>query len=167
MEDLLEYGKPYSQEFHEGSIYDVIVSGITASKPLAEQWQVKIVNEASKTLAPVMMDEKRMPQVFSNLIKNAIQHSPSGATVHVEAEEISLDNQLWVECRVKDSGPGFQTEDLPKVFDPFFTKRRGGTGLGLSIVQRIVQGHGGRIKAGNRPEGGAEIVIRIPAERGS
>src|SRR5215510_7148409 len=107
-----------------------------------------------------MMDEKGLSLVFSNLIKNAIQHSPPGATVHVEAEEISLDNQLWVECRVKDSGPGFQTEDLPKVFDPFFTKRRGGTGLGLSIVQRIVQEHGGVIKAGSRREGGAEIVIR-------
>ena len=167
MEDLLDYGKPYRQEFREGSIYDVVVSGITACKPLAEQGQVKIVNEASKTLAPVMMDEKRLPQVFSNLIKNAIQHSPPGATVHVEAEEISLDNQLCIECHVKDSGPGFQIEDLPRVFDPFFTKRGGGTGLGLSIVQRIVQEHGGRIKAGNRPEGGAEIVIRIPAERGS
>jgi PAS domain S-box-containing protein len=167
MEDLLNYGKPYSQELRESSIYDVVVSGITPCKPLAEQGQVKIVNKVSETLPPVMMDEKRLPLVFSNLIKNAIQHSPSGATVHVEAKEISLDNQLWVECRVKDSGPGFQTDDLPRVFDPFFTKRRGGTGLGLSIVQRIVQEHGGRIKAGNRPEGGAEIVIRIPAERGS
>jgi signal transduction histidine kinase len=167
MEDLFDYGKPYSQEFREGSVYEVVVSGITACKLLAEQGQVKIVNKASETLAPVMMNEKRLPQVFSNLIKNAIQLSPPGAAVHVEAEEIILDNQLWVECRVKDSGPGFQTEDLPRVFDPFFSKRRGGTGLGLSIVQRIVQEHGGRIKVGNRPEGGAEIVIRIPAGRGS
>lgn len=166
MEDLLDYGKPYSQGLRESSIYNVVVSGITTCKPLAEQGQVIIVNKVSETLAPVMMDEKRMPQVFSNLIKNAIQHSPPGATVHVEAEEISIDNQLWVECCVKDSGPGFQSEDLPRVFDPFFTKRRGGTGLGLSIVQRTVQEHGGIIKAGNRPEGGAVIVIRIPAGRG-
>lgn len=167
MGDLFDYGKPYSQELRAGSIYDAVVSGITTCKPLAEQGQVKIVNKASKTLAPVMMDDKRLPQVFSNLIKNAIQHSPPGATVNVEAEEIIIDNQLWVESRVKDSGRGFQTEDLPKVFDPFFTKRRGGTGLGLAIVQRIVQEHGGMIKAGNRSEGGAEIVIRIPAGGGS
>ena len=167
MEDLLDYGKPYSQELREISIYDAVVRGITACNPLAEQGQVKIVNKVSETLAQVMMDEKRLPQVFSNLIKNAIEHSPPSATVHVEAKEISLDNQLWVECRVKDSGPGFQTEDLPRVFDPFFSKRRGGTGLGLSIVQRIVQEHDGTIKADNRPEGGAEIVIRIPAGRGS
>jgi len=167
MEDLLDYGKPYSQELRAGSIYDVVVCGINACESLAVRGQVKIGNRVPRSLTPVMLDERRLPQVFSNLIKNAIQHSSPGATVHVEAEEICLDNRLWVECRVKDSGPGFQTEDLPRVFDPFFTKRRGGTGLGLSIVQRIVREHGGKIRAGNRSEGGAEIVVRIPVERGS
>lgn len=165
MEDLLDYGKPCSQEFRLGSIHDVVVGGITACEPLAERGQVKIVNKAPKTLAPVLMDGKRLPQVFSNLIKNAIQHSSPGATVQIEAKEINLDNRLWIECRVKDSGPGFHIEDLPKIFDPFFTKRRGGTGLGLSIAQRVAQEHGGRIAAGNRSEGGAEIVVRIPVER--
>jgi PAS domain S-box-containing protein len=167
MEDLLDYGKPYSQELHEGSIYDVVVAGSAACELLAERGEVKIVNRAPKTLAPLMIDEKRLPQVFSNLIKNAIQHSPPGATVYVEAEEIRLDNRLWIECRVRDSGPGFRVEDLPRVFDPFFTRRRGGTGLGLSIVQRIVQEHAGKITVGNRSEGGAEIVVRLPVERGS
>jgi PAS domain S-box-containing protein len=165
MGDLFDYGKPYSQELRAGSIYDAVVGGITVCEPLAEREQVKLVNRAPKTLAPVMMDEKRLPQIFSNLIRNAIQHSSPGATVNVEAGEISLDNRLWIECRVKDSGPGFQIEDLPRIFDPFFTKRRGGTGLGLSIAQRIAQEHGGRIMACNRPEGGAEIVVRIPVER--
>jgi signal transduction histidine kinase len=167
MEDLLDYSKPYSKELRESSIYAAIVSGIAICEPLAKQGQVKIVNKALRTLAPIMMNEKRLPQVFSNLIKNAIQHSPPGATVYVEAEQISLDNLLWIECRVKDSGPGFQIEDLPRIFDPFFTRRRGGTGLGLSILQRIVQEHGGKITAGNRSEGGAEIVVRIPARPGS
>ena len=167
MQELLDYGKPYSQELRAGSIYDVIVGSIVLCESLAEQSQVKIVNNVPKTLAPIVIDEKRLPQVFSNLIKNAIQHSSLGAIVDVEAEEVILDGGSWVECRVKDSGPGFQIEDLSKIFDPFFTRRRGGTGLGLSIVQRIVQEHGGKIMAGNRSEGGAEIVVRIPIERGS
>ena len=167
MEDLLDYGRPYKQELRKGSIYDAVVGGITACEPLAKQEQVKIVNKASRTLASIMMDKKRLPQVFSNLIKNAIQHSPPGATVYIEAEEITLDNLLWIETRVKDSGPGFRIEDIPRIFEPFFARRRGGTGLGLSIVQRIVQEHSGKITAGNRPEGGAEIVVRIPVGRGS
>jgi signal transduction histidine kinase len=167
MEDLLDYGKPYKQEFRMGTIYDVIVHGVSACESLAEVGKVKIVNKAPENLAPIMMDEKRLPQVFSNLIKNAIQYSPPAAEVHVEAEEIILDNRLWIECRVRDSGPGVRIEDLPKIFDPFFTRRRGGTGLGLSIARRIVQEHGGKITAGNRSEGGAEIVVRMPAVRGS
>ena len=167
MADLLDYGKPCSQEFRAGSIYNVVVEGIATCEPLAERKQVKIANRVPETLASVVMDEKRLPQVFSNLIKNAFQHSSPSATVQIEAEEIRLDNRLWIECRVKDQGPGFQIEDLPRIFDPFFTKRRGGTGLGLAIAQRIVQEHGGKIAAGNRSEGGAEIVVRIPVEHDS
>ena len=167
MDDLFDYGEPSSKELRASSIYDAIAAGIAICEPLAERGQVKIVNRAPKTLAPVMMDEIRLPQIFSNLIKNAIQHSSPGASVYVEAREIILDDRLWFECRVKDSGPGFQVEDLPRIFDPFFTKRYGGTGLGLSIVQRIVQDHGGKITAGNRSEGGAEIVVRIPVEQRS
>ncbi|CAM4162836.1 ATP-binding protein [Corallococcus exiguus] len=60
-------------------------------------------------------------------------------------------------------GPGFKSEDLPHVFEPFFSKRRGGTGLGLSIVQRILEEHQGRIRLSNHPQGGAEVTILLPA----
>jgi signal transduction histidine kinase len=63
---------------------------------------------------------------------------------------------------VEDQGPGISEKDLPRVFEPFFSRRRGGTGLGLSVVQRIVAGHGGQVVAANRPAGGAIFTVCLP-----
>jgi signal transduction histidine kinase len=108
------------------------------------------------------MDRDRLRQVFENLIDNAIQHSTAGHAVTVSAHEARQGNQVWVECAIEDEGRGFTTDDLPQVFEPFFTRRQGGTGLGLSIVQRIVEQHAGRVTAANRPQGGARLTVRLP-----
>src|SRR5512134_70411 len=104
-----------------------------------------------------------MQQALQNVIQNAIQHSPAGGTVAVAVGE-SVDGgepRLW--CAVRDSGLGFPPDDLPHLFEPFFSRRAGGTGLGLSLAQRIVSQHGGRIEARNRPQGGAEMIVTLPA----
>jgi len=70
--------------------------------------------------------------------------------------------KAWIECRLKDTGTGFRPNALGRMFEPFFTLRKGGTGLELNIVQRIVEEHGGKISVRNRPQGEAVVTIRLP-----
>ncbi len=104
------------------------------------------------------MDPSRLAQVFQNLIENAIQHSAPGATVIIQSPRTPAEATVTV----LDSGPGIRHEDLVRIFEPFFSRRRGGTGLGLSIVQRIVEQHNGRIAVTNRGEGGASVAVTLP-----
>jgi signal transduction histidine kinase len=121
-----------------------------------------LVSNVAEGLPKIRIDRRRLSKVFVNLIENAVQHSPSGSTVSVEALRVSDSKQDWVECAVRDVGPGILDQDLPKIFEPFFSKRRGGTGLGLAIAQRIMEEHGGKLIAGNNPEGGACMIARFP-----
>jgi PAS domain S-box-containing protein len=164
MQDLLEYGKPHNLELSIGSIEEVISQAVSSCAPMAEQLGVKLANCVRKGLAQIPMDRKRLAQVFQNLLENAIQHSNTGEVVVIEAGEFQQGNQNWVECSIKDMGQGFRPEDLRKIFEPFFTRRRGGTGLGLSIAQRIVEEHRGKIVAGNSPQGGAIMVVKLPCD---
>jgi len=162
MEELLEYGKPFRGELYLVSMEEMIARSIRACLPSAEVAHVNLVNDVEESLPKIRIDRRRLSKVFVNLIENAIQHSPQKSSVTIEARRINDGNNEWVQCAIKDSGKGIPDEDLSKIFEPFFSKRRGGTGLGLAIAQRIMQEHGGKLIAGNNPEGGACMIARFP-----
>lgn len=112
---------------------------------------------------------ERLSQVFVNLLDNARSFSPPGGTVAVSLD--SRDGTAAI-C-IEDQGPGIPESHLEKIFDRFFTyrpgephARDGHTGLGLAIARAIVEGYGGTITAGNRPEGGARFEVRLPGAVG-
>jgi len=162
MEELLEYGKPFRGELFVVSLEEIIARCVRACLPTADVANVTIQSDFSPLLPKVKIDRRRLSKVFVNLIENAIQHSPTAGVVKIEAGRVSDGNNEWVQCLVKDSGSGIAAEDLPRLFEPFFSKRRGGTGLGLAIAHRIMQEHGGKLVATNNPEGGACMIASFP-----
>lgn len=166
MRELMEYGKPANPALLPGPVEDVIAEALRHTQVLAATAGVRLVDCSFDPLPRVRLDRHRLLRVFHNLLENAIQHSEPGSEVLVRTQVQGANGTEWIECSVADSGPGFAVDDLPRVFEPFFTRRRGGTGLGLSIVYRIAQEHGGEILAANRPEGGAILTVRLPAWSG-
>ncbi len=162
---LLEYGKPPSHDLPLGSLSDVLGHAIRACGPLAVSANVEIVTTGCIRELLLPMDRQRLQQVFQNLVDNAIRHSPSGGRVVIEVS--AHESEAGVRCRVCDAGPGFPSDVLPRLFEPFFSRRRGGTGLGLAIVQRIVEQHGGQVSAANNPEGGAVMIVQLPRSQQS
>ena len=162
MEELLEYGKPFRGEFYPAPLPEVVTKCMRACLPAADLARVKLISELPQDLPPLMVDRRRLSKVFVNLIENAIQHSTAGGEVNVVANLAEDTSQKWIDCSVKDNGAGIQDEDLPLIFEPFFSRRRGGTGLGLAIAQRIMTEHGGKLIAGNNPNGGACMTARFP-----
>ena len=111
------------------------------------------------------VDRARVRQAVGDLIDNALRHTPSGGRVIVDAA-ISAGT---VSIAVADTGEGFAAEFLPNAFEAFTradasrSRPAGGAGLGLAIVRAVAQAHGGSVEARNRDEGGAIVVLRIPA----
>jgi signal transduction histidine kinase len=120
----------------------------------------------AQTLQPglpaIWGDRFQLEQVFINLIANArdAMQSQGGGRLTVTTRVVDSS----VEATVADTGPGIPAGVRDRIFDPFFTTKETteGTGLGLSISDRIIREHGGEIRVGNRPEGGAEFVVRLP-----
>jgi PAS domain S-box-containing protein len=163
MQELLDYGRPTRPELVEGRVQDVINQALRTCGRIADRSGVTLAVDVEPDVPNVRIDRKKLLQVFQNLIENAIQFSPAGGQVELRVGVAADEFGDWVTVSVVDSGKGFAAAEIDRIFEPFYTRRRGGTGLGLSIVQRLVDEHEGRIHASNRPEGGAQVVVCLPA----
>lgn len=108
-------------------------------------------------------DEGLLRRAVSNLLRNSVEACGSIGV----APEISIHGRVdaarpSITVSVADNGPGLAADAIPKLFQPFFSKRPGGTGLGLAIVQKVIVSHNGAVTAANRPEGGACFTVTLP-----
>jgi len=162
MDDLLHYGRPASSRRLRSGLEPVLASSIAVCGPVANRLGLTIERTGSAAGLELLIDADRLEEVFENLLENACQHSPRGAAVSLDVRVRESGGVSYARCTVRDRGKGFSPHVIDKVFEPFFSERKGGIGLGLAIVWRIVGEHGGQVLATNAPGGGAEVVVDLP-----
>lgn len=134
-----------------------VVSSFSAS---LDRHEIEVRVDTDGSAGEVWADPHRLHQVLSNLMSNAMRQMPDGGLLEILATRSGPD----LEITVSDSGPGIPEDRLQHIFDRFVKGGDSvGTGLGLSIARDLVEAHGGRIEARNRPNAGAIFTVRLPA----
>ena len=147
------------------SLRDVIEDAVHQSKPLAELKAIAVSFDFNAE-ARVPINSHDALLLCSNILLNALQHSPNGATVRIAMEG----TQETARLKVEDQGEGISEEDRAYIFEPFYrgdpsrSRKSGGTGLGLSICKAICEKAGGSIEMVNNAAGGALVTVNLPAE---
>jgi K+-sensing histidine kinase KdpD len=144
-------------------LYAVVDQVLADSAGAALYKSITLRQETAVSTCPILADENRLYHMVLNLVDNAIKYSPRQTAVHVSV----FREEQWLGVRVRDEGPGIPEEDRKRLFDKYFrgaaAQMQPGSGVGLSAVQNIAKAHGGKASVANRPEGGAEFTVRLPA----
>jgi signal transduction histidine kinase/integral membrane sensor domain MASE1/CheY-like chemotaxis protein len=169
IEDLLDVSRIVSGnlrlDLRPVQLDQVIKAAIDSMRPAANAKNIEIFTAIDANISPVSGDPDRLQQMVWNILSNAVKFTPSAGQINVRLTGTSSHNEIVV----SDTGEGIRPEFLPRMFDPFRqadsskTRRHGGLGLGLAIVHRLVELHGGIIKAHSDGEGkGTTFTLTLP-----
>ena len=133
----------------------------------SQRKNISLVLDVSPRLPSIEVDPGRMTQVLTNILDNALRHTPDGGRITLSAEQVDT----HIDISVHDSGPGLPPEDLQRIFERFYrtdsSRQRdegllGGSGLGLAIARSIVTAHGGQLTAESVDGKGLKVIVRLP-----
>lgn len=161
VEDLIFLSKLETMEdfyrLKDESMNDIIEKSVEKVNSLALKNNIRI-NPLLHTDATVYADRDKLTQALINILGNCLRHAGS------EVGIISENGGNWLDITIYDDGDGFEEKDVKNVFERFYKGKKGDTGLGMAITKVIIEKHQGTVEALNRPEGGAQFRIRLPAK---
>jgi two-component system NtrC family sensor kinase len=150
LKDVLIYSRNVRTDFEKDSVNGIIKKSINLYRDICLEQSISVKAQYNTDL-PVLLQKDQIEQATNNLITNAIDAMSNGGTLAISTELERANHIEYVSVNVQDTGEGIPSDKLPLVFEPFFTTKKigQGTGLGLSICKKIVEEHGGFIKAKN------------------
>jgi len=162
LSQLVEYAAAPAGAAPSTDLAGVTAAALHAAAPLAAQRDVTLAHATLPSGVAVRADGHRLRSALAAILGNAIVMSPAGATVEVDVAVMAGTGGERARWRIRDHGPGFAAEDLPRLGEPFFSRRHGGTGLGLALVKRVASESGGAVAFANHAAGGAEVELILP-----
>lgn len=157
IEEFLKFAKPPKLNRQLTNMDQLLDETLSLIDSQAKNSNIEVIKNYSE-LENWNVDKEQIKQSILNLLLNAIEAMPEGGKLSISAQNI--DNTLSIE--ISDTGKGIPEEDIPRIFDLYFTTKDTGTGLGLSIVQRIIIEHGGLITVNSTLGKGTSFKIYIP-----
>ncbi|PIV85529.1 MAG: hypothetical protein COW52_01750 [Nitrospirae bacterium CG17_big_fil_post_rev_8_21_14_2_50_50_9] len=159
---LLDYAARSPVKRQPFNINRCLKEAVDLYRPLLGKKDHEVVFSLDEGIREFMGDEEQIRQVFVNMIMNAMQAMESRGVLTLKT---SCNGASGIEVEIQDSGPGIPSENIDKIFDPFFpTKPSGiGTGLGLSISKKVIESHGGTIRVKSETGNGTRFIITLPA----
>jgi len=164
LRDVLTFSRDAKFHLERHGVEDVVRDTLKIYQDLCNEQSVSLIVERGDDIPDILIDRDQVRQALGNLITNAIDSMPGEGTLTVKTELEELHGISFVVVRVSDTGTGIPDEKLPLIFEPFFsTKETGhGTGLGLSITRKIMEEHGGFIKAESSMGKGSTFSLYFP-----
>jgi len=140
-----------------------VQEAISLFSDMCEESSIRIETDFGTELS-ALIDRQQIRQAITNLIANAMDAMPKGGLLNIFTGAEEMNDITYVAVHISDTGPGVPEDDLDLIFEPFHTTKEigHGTGLGLSISRKIIEEHGGLIKAENGPEGGLRVSLYFP-----
>lgn len=157
--DFLDYGKPLKLDIQETDVSKIIEDLMELVWVKAQKDGIKIHRQFGE-LPRLYLDPELIKTCIFNVILNAFQAMPAGGDLTVSIE--ASDNRFSI--IIEDTGIGVSKENLPKVFEPFFSTRSTGLGLGLAMTKRVVEEHGGMVDFKSEEGKGSTVTISLPVK---
>lgn len=160
---FLDFAKPSQPNFKPVQIYEPIESALKLLQPKLKQQDIYIHTNYNRDLTTIEADFSQLQQLFLNLFLNTIEAMPNGGELKITTSTVfehNRDNRIQIE--ISDTGEGIETENLNRIFEPFYTTKARGHGLGLSIVERIISLHHGEVKVESQKGVGTKFTLILP-----
>jgi two-component system sensor histidine kinase HydH len=158
--NLLDYANPKEPAREQTSLADIIHRSMALFVDDAASKKIGVSVEIEENIPPVKVDKDQITQVLLNIALNGLDAMQQGGKLTIRC--FPDDGGTFVIVEVEDTGHGIPEEELPRIFDPFYTTKKTGTGLGLAIAHRIIENHGGTLSIKSTDGSGTTFRITVP-----